>query len=230
MVLLNPMKKILIVDSVKAIVEKKKSIFSRSDFTILTAVSGEEAIKIHRAEKVDLIITDLDMPRMPGDVLCSIMRTDTKLKRVSIIIVCPNTESGFGRYESCGANAYIKKPIDLQELFQKASQLLDVPARLKMRFLVKVTVKGKFKDHSFFATSNNISVGGIFIESDKVIEKRAPITCSFFLGSDQTTSDGEIMRMVKKAHGIFQYRINFVGIDSTSKDKIEKYVDRLLSH
>lgn len=39
MVLLNPMKKILIADSVKAIVEKKKSILSRSDFTILTAVS-----------------------------------------------------------------------------------------------------------------------------------------------------------------------------------------------
>ena len=222
------MKKILIVDTLSALIEKRKSILSRSDFKILTAVSGEEAVRLHREEKVDLILTELDMPVMSGDILCSRMRRDPELKRVSVVIICSHKESDIRRCMACGANAYITRPVNPRELFQKVSELLNVPERLSMRLLIKVTVKGKFRGSSFFATSKNISATGILIETDKAFEKGDLITCSFFLGADQIESDGEVVRAARKSQDHFNYGVKFTGMDPASKTRIEQYVDRLL--
>ena len=222
------MKKILIVDTLSALIEKRKSILSRSDFKILSAVSGEDAVRLHREEKVDLILTELDMPVMSGDILCSRMRRDPDLKRVSVVIICSHNESDIRRCVACGANAYITRPVNPQDLFQKVSALLDVPERLSMRLLIKVTVKGKFRGNSFFATSKNISATGILIETDRSFEKGDLITCSFFLGADQIESDGEVVRVAKKSPGRFNYGVKFTGMDPSSKTRIEQYVDRLL--
>ncbi len=225
---MKPMKKILIVDTLSALIEKRKSILSRSDFKILSAASGEEAVRLHREEKVDLILTELDMPVMSGDILCLRMRRDPNLKRVSVVIICSHSESDIRRCMACGANAYIRRPVNPQDLFQIVSALLDVPERLSMRLLIKVTVKGKFRGNSFFATSKNISASGMLIETDKSFEKGDLITCSFFLGADQIESDGEVVRVAKKSPEHFNYGVKFTGMGTSSKTKIEQYVDRLL--
>lgn len=105
------MKKIIIASALKPFIEKERSILQRADFRIFTATSGEEALKIHRGEKADMIIADLDMPGIGGDKLCSVIRGDEALKKVSIIIVCTNRQSDLERCSSSGANSYITKPI-----------------------------------------------------------------------------------------------------------------------
>jgi two-component system chemotaxis response regulator CheY len=222
------MKKILIVDKLDAIIEKRKSMLSRSEFTILSATSGEEALRIHREEKVDLILTELDMPVMSGDALCSRMRSDPELKKVSVIIICSKGEADIRRCQACGANAYVTKPVDPQKLFHNVGELLDVPARLSMRLLIKISVKGKFRGGSFFATSKNISATGILIETDKALEKGDLITCGYFLGADQVESDGQVVRVVRKPQGLNDYGVKFTGMDPSLKAKIEQYIEKLL--
>jgi CheY-like chemotaxis protein len=222
------MKKILLVDNIRAIVEKEKNILSRSDFSVFTATSGEEAMRIHGTENVDLIITDLDMPRMSGDVLCTRIRRSDKLRNVSIIIVCSGSEADMRRFRACGANAYITKPISLQQLFQKVSDLLNIPLRLSIRLLVKVTLKGKYRGNSFFAESHNISSTGVLIQTDKVLQRGDLISCSFFLGTSQIASDGEIVRVVEKSSNLYQYGVKFTGMDSDSGARIDEFVLKLL--
>ena len=79
-------KRILIVDNVRAILEREKTMLDRKDFHIFTATSGEEALKIHADEDMDAIIIDLRMPGMSGDDVCKKIRADKDLKRVSIIM------------------------------------------------------------------------------------------------------------------------------------------------
>lgn len=217
-------KKILIVDDLRPIVEEEKNILSRSGFSIFTATSGEEALKIHRAEKVDLIISDLNMPGMGGDELCSIIKRDDSLKNVSIIIICFNKKSEIEKCEACGANSFITKPIKPEELFRKVSGFLDAPEREGLRVLVKVTVKGAFKADFFFSTSRNISTSGILLETDKVLAKGDTITCSFFLNSKQITTDGEVMRVVKKSSDSYNYGVKFIDIAYHSKAPIEEFI------
>lgn len=225
-----PMKKILLVADLVPVVEREKSVLSRSDVVIFTATSGEEALRIHREQKVDLIVSDLDMPGTGGDGLCSVIRRDDALKSVSIILVCLNRKSDIERYEASGANACLTKPLDMEELSRRVNQLLQIPVRESMRVLVKVSVKGEFRSDYFFAYSRNISVSGILLETDKVLVKGDRILCTFFLVSDQVTADGEVARTMRKSLALNQYGVKFIDLPPEAKALIAEFIARHRKH
>ena len=101
------MKKIIIAEDIKAILEKEQSFLNRADIRTLTVSANEQALALHRAETADLIIVNLDSPQMSGEMLCSLIRDDKELCKVSIIIICSNTESDAKRCSLCRANAFI---------------------------------------------------------------------------------------------------------------------------
>jgi CheY-like chemotaxis protein len=218
------MKKILIVDEIVTFIEKEKSILNRADFHIFTATSGKEALAIHKASGVDLIITDLDMPEFGGDRLCTAIRKDVTLKKVSIIVVCSGSKADFERIERCGANAYVTKPIKPVQLLEEVSRLLDVPERKSYRVILKVTVNGKDRSESFFCSSRNISTTGMLIETAKLLMKGDRLTCSFFLpNSDRITCAGEIVRSVQEEKG-YQYGIRYIDLLEECRSAIESFI------
>src|SRR3990172_4411493 len=218
------MKKILIVDDLRTYIERQKSILSRSDFRIFTAQSSEEALALHKIEKVDLLIVDMDMPVNSGDRLCSIIRNDENLKQVSVILVCNNSAADISRAGRCKANAYITKPIHPVEFLEKVGQLLDIPARKSYRVLLKVTVNGMAGSESFFCSSQNISFSGILIETEKAFEKGRRISCSFFLpNSERIITDGEIVRSVKKSETMYQYGVRYVDLAPKYRAAIDEF-------
>ncbi|HLO26770.1 MAG TPA: response regulator, partial [Geobacteraceae bacterium] len=123
------MKKILLVNSVILYYEKNKSLLNRSEFEVFTAVSGGEALRVHRDKKMDLIVADLNMPQMSGDELCSIIRTEKEFRNVSILLTCRDTPDELERIAQSGANAWITKPIDSGQFLAKIGQLLAISIR-----------------------------------------------------------------------------------------------------
>ncbi len=219
------MKKILLVDDLVTFVEREKSILNRTDFKIFTCTSGEEALEIHKREAIDLIVTDLDMPGISGDKLCSMIRQDKRLKEVSIIIVCANSASDRARVARCQANAQVTKPIRPLEFLETVTRLLDIPERKSYRVLLKVKVKGKSTDEPFFCTSHNISVTGLLIETDKALEKGDIISCSFFLPkSECITTDAEVMRVAKTAENSRQYGVRYLDLNPKYRSMIDSFI------
>ena len=223
------MKKILIVDDIKAIIEKESSILSRSDFSIFTATTSDDALQVHKNQVMDMIIIDLDMPVMSGDKLCSLLRKDAALKNVSIVMICNNSESDIKRTQVCKANAYVTRPVNPVQFLNTVSRLLDVPERKSYRVLVKLSVKGKAKDESFFCSSRNISSTGILVETDKLLEKGDMISCSFFLPkSGQIAADAEIVRAVTLTARSYQYGLRFTTLNPECKSAINDFVNRTI--
>ena len=220
------MKKIIIASALKPFIEKERSILQRADFRIFTATSGEEALKIHRGEKADMIIADLDMPGIGGDKLCSVIRGDEALKKVSIIIVCTNSQADIERCSNSGANSYITKPIAPAQLIETVSRLLNIPERKSYRVLIKVEVKGKFMNVPFFCSSGDLSASGMLVETDKPLAKGDTVSCSFFLpNSERVVADGEIVRVVRKALRTFQYGVRFVALLPEYRAAIETFIN-----
>jgi two-component system response regulator protein GraR len=218
------MKKIIITENLKRILEQGKHLLTRAGFIFHTATSGEEVLTLHRLEKADLIIIELNMPIISGDVLCERIRQDDFLKDVSILIVHSDQNSDRQRCESCGANALLQMPVSPDILFNEVSNLLHIPKRESMRVLMKVTVKGTSNQKFFFSLSQNISSSGLLIETDSLLLKGDVITCSFFIKSFQITSQGEIVRIFKKGPTRYQYGIKFKDLNPLSKFKIEEFV------
>jgi CheY-like chemotaxis protein len=220
------MKKIIIAGSAKSIVEKERNILSRSYFDIFTTTSAKEAFEIHQNEKVDLIVIDEDMRDMRGDELCSAIRNNEELKYVSIILLCSSTEAEIRRCKNSGANLVMLKPYEPQKLFDEVVKLINVPVRKDMRVITSLNIEGKADDISFIGKSENISISGILIKTDRVFVKGDVLTCSFHIDSERLTLKGEIVRVVNSLPDLNHYGIRFVDINPLPQRLIEKYVKK----
>jgi CheY-like chemotaxis protein len=120
--------KILIVDdSVTTLLMEEMLLKKYTNFDVVQARNGQEAVKVALEEQPSLILMDVVMPKMDGFAACREMRRQEKLKKVPIILVTSrgepqNVEAGF----ESGCNDYLTKPIDSNELLQMVNGYLGV--------------------------------------------------------------------------------------------------------
>jgi CheY-like chemotaxis protein len=224
------MKKVLITDGLKPLFEKSGDTVSRKDIKVISAISGEDIIRIHRSENVDLIIADLNLPEMNGDEACSVIRNDDRLKKVSVIIACDSDQAAIRRCQACSANAFITKPVKPNDLFHKIRKLLYVPDRKDLKIVLHINVERDSESKFLYADLKNISSAGILFESDEHIEKGEKIVCLFFIGNSPVTTNGNIVRIERKARRQNLYGVQFSKLNPDSKDKIDKFVSGHTQH
>jgi len=223
------MKKILIAEALKSYIAKEKSFLKRGDITVYSAATTDDMLKIHRSEKVSLIISQIDMPGMSAEQLCAQIRNDEALRQVSLLMISPDTSSDRERASRCKPNAIMTLPVNTAQLLEKAQLLLDIPWRGSFRVLLSVAVEGDDKGNAFFCGSENISSSGLLIETDRAISKNDRVICKFFLpGSEQIVVRGEVVRIVKRDAGknAAQYGIRFLEIDQKAQTSIASFVKK----
>lgn len=219
------MKKILLVNASRYFFDEGKNLLDRKDFQVFLAPSGLHALQIHRQEKVNLIVADLEMPEMGGDTLCARIREDNESRAVSCILICHDNPAELQRGKSCGANICLKKPFSARTLLEHVEKLLTISVRRGYRVLLRAKVQGAKDDLTFFCTSQNISATGILIETDRPMQAGERLSCSFYLpGSAHITADGEVARAETMPDGKHQYGIRFTEISSEYKNEIEKFI------
>ena len=102
-----------------------KGILESAGYTVKTAVDGMEAFTLLRAERFDLVVSDVDMPRLNGFDLTARIRADKKLAELPVVLVTAlETREDRERGIDVGASAYIVKSSFDQ------SNLLDAVRRL----------------------------------------------------------------------------------------------------
>lgn len=95
---------------------------------VVEAVDGVDALKKMTTEKVDLVITDINMPMMDGLKLITVIRGDPRTRDMPIVIVTTEgAEEDRQRGLALGANAYIPKPIHPPDLLKTITSLLERP-------------------------------------------------------------------------------------------------------
>ena len=165
---------------------------------------------------------------MHCEELCSVIRGDEGLKRVSILMVCSDKPSDMERCQKCGANDYIQ-PLTPETFLRKALRLLNVSDRTSYRVIVKISKREKNNVTDVLCTSENISSSGMLLETDRVLYKGDKITCSFFLpNSIQIVTEGEIVRIIEKEDGSKKYGVQFIDIPSLVESQITSFIENWL--
>jgi len=224
-------KKVLLVDDVKLFLELEKTLLAnRTNLQLFTATSGQEAIEIHKREKIDLILCDLYMPGMNGSEVCKIIRKDDNLKKVSIIIVTTSAKDRDMCLEA-GANAVVLKPIDPSELLEKVGKYINIPMRRDIRILARIGVEGLrgMAAESFISNTVNISANGVLIETSHILTIGEAVSCALSIPGNSTliTVTGEVVRKGEgKQSGINYYGIKFLDVREEDKLAINSYINR----
>lgn len=95
------------------------------DAEIEVAMDGREAVRLARQNRPDLIVLDVMMPGMSGWEVCKAIREDETLRKTPVLML-----TGIGEKLNeltsplYGADAYLDKPFDLEQLDQTARELL----------------------------------------------------------------------------------------------------------
>ena len=117
--------RILVADDSVTIQKVVELTFSKEDFVLTQARSGEEAIRKAKEMRPDLVLLDLVMPDMNGYDVCAALRTEPALRSVPIIMLAGTFESfDQKRGTQAGANDVVTKPFESQVLVGKVKQLL----------------------------------------------------------------------------------------------------------
>lgn len=120
------MKKILIVDDEEKVRKLVEVTLSVGKLEILHASSGDEAVKIAREAKPDVILLDIMMPgRLDGYDVCSLLKKDPDTKDIYVIMLtAKGQKADRERGLAMGADDYFVKPFSPMELMDKIDSIL----------------------------------------------------------------------------------------------------------
>jgi chemosensory pili system protein ChpA (sensor histidine kinase/response regulator) len=118
-------KRILVVDDSVTVRKVTTRLLERNGFEVFTAKDGVDAIATLQDHIPDLMLLDIEMPRMDGFEVASIMRHDSRLKHVPIIMITSRTgDKHRNRAFSIGVNEYLGKPFQEDNLLANIEKLL----------------------------------------------------------------------------------------------------------
>jgi DNA-binding response OmpR family regulator len=119
-------KKILVVDDEADLVETIRFPLEMEGFNVLVSYNGEDALNQARKEKPDLILLDLMLPKLDGYKVCRLLKFDERYKHIPILMLTAKTQEKdklIGK--ETGADEYITKPFDIDELIKKVKGYLN---------------------------------------------------------------------------------------------------------
>lgn len=117
--------KILLVDDEPSLVKIVSRRLEAEGFRVCTATDGEEALRQVEAERPDLIVLDVMLPKLNGYEVCRKLKWDLKYQKIPILLFTAKAlerDEKFG-FEA-GADGYVRKPFRAPELLEKIRTLL----------------------------------------------------------------------------------------------------------
>ena len=122
--------RILVVDDEIYIVHILDFSLGMEGYEVLTALDGEQALEKARAEKPDLIVLDIMMPKLDGYETCKALKSNPETKDIPVILLSAkgrNVDQKVG-FE-VGADDYITKPFSPRKLVERINAILGQTSR-----------------------------------------------------------------------------------------------------
>lgn len=142
---------ILVVDDDKNIRKLISAVLQAENYTVFTAVDGEDALSVMEKEHIDLIILDIMMPKMDGYQLTQLLRQEDN--NLPILMVSAKQEAS-DKHKGfiVGTDDYITKPIDEQEMLLRIRALL---RRAKIASEHQIVIDNVIIDYDSMTVSKN---------------------------------------------------------------------------
>jgi CheY-like chemotaxis protein len=121
----DKMARILIIDDDAGVRGVLKTMLERAGYDISVAEGGAEGLELAHGRRPDLVLLDIEMPGMNGFDVCSLMKTDTALSSVPVIIMTGRPLAGIpAQVQAVGAVDLLTKPFERGGLLAKIEKHL----------------------------------------------------------------------------------------------------------
>jgi len=105
---------VLVIDDDPTVHDLMKRFLGKEGFRVISALSGEEGLRLAREAPPDVIVLDIQMPGMDGWAVLQVLKADARLRDVPVVLVTMMDQKNLGF--SLGANDYLMKPVDRERV------------------------------------------------------------------------------------------------------------------
>jgi len=121
----------MVVDDSLTVRKITSRLLVREGFDVTTAKDGVDALQVLGEKTPDVILLDIEMPRMDGFEFTKTIKGDPKFAHIPIIMITSRTaEKHRNRARELGVDLYLGKPFQEEELLRNLREMLEVPARV----------------------------------------------------------------------------------------------------
>ncbi|HEX7078183.1 MAG TPA: response regulator [Candidatus Eisenbacteria bacterium] len=125
----QPRARVLVVDDEPDLVRILEFGLKAAGYQVEVASDGQEGLKKARDLKPDIILLDLMLPKLDGYKVCRLLKFDERYKHIPIMILSARTQEGDQTLaHEMGANHFVTKPYDFQEILGHVASLLKASA------------------------------------------------------------------------------------------------------
>jgi len=118
--------KVMVVDDSVTVRKVTSRLLERNGMEVLLAKDGVDAIALLQDHQPDIMLLDIEMPRMDGFEVASLVRHDARLKNVPIIMITSRTgQKHRERATAIGVNEYLGKPFQEGQLLETITRLVE---------------------------------------------------------------------------------------------------------
>ncbi len=228
--------KILIVDDVVSNVLLLKILLTNEKFQVCTANNGTTCIEMAKKEHPDLILLDVMMPDISGFDTAVILKKDDETKEIPIIFLTAlNTPADLVHGFQVGANDFLTKPFNKEELVMRVMQQISLVAAKriieKQNAELRATLSNRDKMYSVIAHDLRSPMASIRMVLNLVVQSSTPETVGpeLYTLLDQANRESEevhdlldnLLKWTKSQTG----RLNVVIQDLDLNDIIPGVVD-----
>ena len=122
------MKRILVAEDRPGSLELIRTVLESAGYEVVEAMDGQEAVEKASGNSVDLLLLDLQMPKIDGFGVLAQLRKDPRFARTPIVAFTASAMQGDReRALAAGFSSYIAKPIDLAALRAEMERLIGSP-------------------------------------------------------------------------------------------------------
>jgi DNA-binding response OmpR family regulator len=114
------MKRVLIADDEPHVIRVLKQVLMRAGYHVDSVNNGNEALNYLLENPLDILITDIQMPKMSGDQLCRVIDANMPDREFAIIVMTSRTEREHRAWASkIGNLTFLEKPISIRQLLSE---------------------------------------------------------------------------------------------------------------
>ncbi|MEL6804322.1 MAG: response regulator, partial [Bacteroidota bacterium] len=125
---------LLLVEDNADLIDYVKKLFS-GRYHMLVARDGQAGLELANEQVPDIIVSDVMMPRMDGFEMCELLKQDVRTSHIPIILLtAKSTQADKIQGLKYGADAYLAKPFNEQELGIRIENLIDLRKSLQKRY------------------------------------------------------------------------------------------------
>lgn len=171
---------VLVADDEKNTREGLRWALERKDLKIMLAADGDEALQATRANEIDLLITDLRMPKLDGMTLLEKVRQESPNTTIVVLTGHGTVESAVDAMKR-GAFDYLIKPINIDELNLLVERILS------MRDMQRENIELKEKVEPHIGFRNIIGRSNAMVQVFSKVKTVAPTPASVLLYGESGT-------------------------------------------